>query len=384
MKTWVNSDAICNSMKKYLKKNFKGTGHVLGSGDPSTEERAPTNQQALLEKLEAKKPKKPPPKVSLTEHLRRCEESRRNAPLQFCQDVPTPVKEEDDVEEDMNLQISILISNPELSDGAVGLLRRVLRNLILSPNEVKYQKLKTTNAKVQEGLVRVPGAVEFLALCGFVEKEEQLVYEGASSMELPRKGLTLLNQHFPEEVKQANKPEVQRPETPPAVDVPKRERRTQLLLMKPAADTTVPDWFFERTGAEIKHEYFSMIRRREQDETFMSRDQREKLKQPAVQYEYAVVRVRLPEGVLLQGEFDAAEGIIRIHEWIAEQLRDMTRPFEIVLPSRARLGLKGTVSDSQLMPASLLSFHWADGQGMTTQEPTVRDELVTSAIIDWE
>lgn len=293
------------------------------------------------------------------------------------------VEEEDTVEEDLKLQISVLLSNPDVSGGAVGLLRRILRNVILNPMEMKYQKLNLGNPKVQEGLVQVPGALEFVCLCGFVEKDEQLVYEGASSMELPKKGLTLLNIHFPEEIKKKETTEQTDSETPPSVEVPKRERRTQLLLMKPT-EATVPDWFFDRTGAEIKAEYFSMVKKREQDEKFMTREQREQLKKPARQYEYAVIRIRLPEGVLLQGEFDAAESVVRIHEWITEQLRDATRPFDLYLASTQRIGLKGTVQQAQLMPASLFSFRWTDGQGMVTQEPTVKDELVTSAIIDWE
>jgi hypothetical protein len=45
----------------------------------------------------------------------------------------------------------------------------------------------------------------------------------------------------------------------PGVSVP---RETQVLL--PAApDTEVPDWFFERTGAELKAEYTAMVRRRQ-------------------------------------------------------------------------------------------------------------------------
>ena len=255
----------------------------------------------------------------------------------------------------------------------------------MSPREKKYQTLNLSNAKVQEGLVHIPGAMEFVCLCGFVSTDGQLVYKGTKDMEMPRYGLQVLAVHFPEPKAPSTieKPVEALPD-PPSDDVPRRERRTQVLLLKPT-ETVLPDWFFERTSAELKTEYFTMVQKRKHDQTFMTRERKEQLdKRTTTQYTFATVRVRLPEGVLLQGEFDAAESVVRIHEWIADQLRDASRPFEVFLPSRARLGVRGTVKRTELMPATLLSFHWSDGLGITSYEPTIKDELLTTAVVDWE
>lgn len=322
---------------------------------------------------------------------------RRNAPLQFSQDVPTQsmlqktafssfwerlVQEEiveDEVfdEEGLTVQICVLKSNEASGLTAVALLKKILRNLIQNPSEPKVRKLNLTNAKVQEGIVNVPGAMEVLDVCGFKLKEEQLVYEAALTMKLPKNALLLLNRYFPEPKPQS---ESLQPEPLP---IPKRERKTQLVLMKPTV-VELPDWFFERATLEIKAEYASMMKKKAQDETLMTRAQRERLKEPTKQFSFATIRVRLPEGVMLQGEFNAEEPAIRIHEWLTEHLRDPTRPFELYLPSRAILGIKRTVKQLELMPAALLSFHWPDGLGMVTEEPTVSDELVAAAVVDWE
>ena len=320
--------------------------------------------------------------MSLTEHLKKLETDRKNAPLQFCQEIPEKPKADD---AEFEVQVSVLLSNEEDSSPALTLIRRILRNLIMSPREKKYQTLNLSNAKVQEGLVRIPGAMEFVCLCGFVSTDGQLVYKGTRDMEMPRHGLQVLAVHFPEPtVPSANETSNEALPNPPSDDVPHRERRTQVLLLKPT-EVVLPEWFFERTSAELKAEYFTMARKREKDQTFMTREQREQLNRGSTaQHTYAIVRVRLPEGVLLQGEFDAAESIVRIHEWIADQLRDASRPFEVFLPSRERLGVKGTVKRTQLMPATLLSFHWSDGLGIISYEPTIKDELLTTAAVDWE
>jgi len=260
----------------------------------------------------------------------------------------------------------------------------VLRNIIANPTDEKFQKLKLSNPKVKEGLVSINGAVDFLCSCGFAQIEDQLVYEGHLSMKLPKTGLSLLNKYSPE-IRQTPNPDVPKTEVPvDDSEVPRRERNTQVLLLKPT-EVDLPDWFFDRTSADVKAEYFAAKKQKEIDETFMTRAQRERLKgtDQKKTYTFAVIRVRMPEGILLQGEFDGGESVFRIREWILEQLRDEWRPFEILLPTRKKLGMSGTIKKHEMMPATLLSFTWSDGLGLTAREPSIKDELISNAVLDW-
>ena len=65
----------------------------------------------------------------------------------------------------------------------------------------------------------------------------------------------------------------------------------------------MPDWVFQQSAAELKAAFMKAKKRREMDSMLMTRAYREKLAGGKTQkgtYIYAVIRVRLPEGLLLQ------------------------------------------------------------------------------------
>lgn len=68
----------------------------------------------------------------------------------------------------------------------------------------------------------------------------------------------------------------------------------------------MPDWVFQQSAREMKEAFVKAKKRREQDSMLMTRAYREKLAGGRTQkgtYIYAVIRVRLPEGLLLQVAF---------------------------------------------------------------------------------
>ncbi len=55
-----------------------------------------------------------------------------------------------------------------------------------------------------------------------------------------------------------------------------------LQVVLPAApDVSVPDWFFERTGVEVKAQWLAALRRREEQSQFVTRAMRERAAGPA-------------------------------------------------------------------------------------------------------
>lgn len=135
------------------------------------------------------------------------------------------------------------------------------------------------------------------------------------------------------------------------------DRPTQVII--PAApDTQVPDWFFDRTSADVKLEYKSTVLRRQRGEVLMTRAMREQQASKAgkPKYSHATLRVRFPEGVLLQADFGANEALSAIHEWLSACLCSPALEYELVLPSRKHLPMQGRVRDQDLMPACLLNF----------------------------
>jgi len=63
----------------------------------------------------------------------------------------------------------------------------------------------------------------------------------------------------------------------------------------------------------------------------MTRAMQEKLTAGrAVNYVSCLVRVRLPEGLLLQGHFKAGEGVAAVFDWISDCMADPSATYELV------------------------------------------------------
>lgn len=53
------------------------------------------------------------------------------------------------------------------------------------------------------------------------------------------------------------------------------------MVLPAAPDVSVPDWFFERTGVEVKAQWLAALRRREEQSQLMTRAMRERAAGPA-------------------------------------------------------------------------------------------------------
>jgi hypothetical protein len=173
--------------------------------------------------------------------------------------------------------------------------------------EAKVRHIRLGNDKIRSAVVDVSGALDFLTAVGFQVHAAEATAAAASGstsssaaaaaasddggfavflddkdLSLVEEGLLQLQQAALEQqtAHQHTSPQQQvTSSAPPATLTASRgaassaaaaagvsgvsgPRVTQVLL--PAApDTAVPDWFFERTGAELKAEYTTMVRRRQ-------------------------------------------------------------------------------------------------------------------------
>uniref|UniRef100_A0A7S3R9T9 UBX domain-containing protein n=2 Tax=Dunaliella tertiolecta TaxID=3047 RepID=A0A7S3R9T9_DUNTE len=70
------------------------------------------------------------------------------------------------------------------------------------------------------------------------------------------------------------------------------------------------------------------------------------------------LRVRFPEGVVLQGVFGVKEPCSCVHAWVAQALRFPGSYFELIAPSRQPLPMGGTsIRDvPDIVPSAVLNF----------------------------
>ncbi|KAF8072692.1 PUX2 [Scenedesmus sp. PABB004] len=321
-------------------------------------------------------------------------------------------------------QLALVAAQPApAAAGAMRVLDKLLANLAAAPGEARFRQLRLANPTIAGALVPVPGGLGFLAAAGFEVHHHDLGAQGGGGDDgfaaflddsaLPRvhEALAQLRRARPaalaaEREQAAPAEQERRPaqaregaqlapggaapagaaaaaaaaEAVPAA--PRVERDTQVLL--PATpDTEVPDWFFERTGAEVKAEFMDALRRRKAGEVFASRAWQAARRAGGPPPTAATLRARFPEGVCLQGIFHVREPLSSVHDWLRASLREPGAPYELVGPDRRPLGTAGSVGDAGLAPASLLNWRPLGQQRPAgAAVPALRDELLARARAD--
>jgi hypothetical protein len=70
---------------------------------------------------------------------------------------------------------------PDQAAETLEVLEKLTRNVVRSPKELKFRKIRLTNKKIMETITEVEGAVDILRAMGWVDGED----EGAPVLELP-------------------------------------------------------------------------------------------------------------------------------------------------------------------------------------------------------
>lgn len=170
-----------------------------------------------------------------------------------------------------------------------------------------------------------------------------------------------------------------------------RPRKTRVAAPS-RPETSVPSWFFERTGREVLQALRSDAARREQERTLMTRAMRERLasgrrdpeaeRRAEARARFALVRVRLPEGLLLEGEFNAREPVAAVRAWISDCLSDPLSTYDLIGPDRRPVGGPGarqTVAGAGLVPSAVLNLRWVgDSVREMSQRISLRVELLNA------
>ncbi|KAJ0032284.1 hypothetical protein NQD34_002365 [Periophthalmus magnuspinnatus] len=237
---------------------------------------------------------------------------------------------------------------------AVDIISKYVDNICKNPSEEKYRKIKLSNKVFQEKVRCVEGSREFLEALGFIST--MLPVEGQEEEE----EFLVLPEQSPDdlELMKERRDRLQRGEPVRAV----LDRQPQAL--RPSLNAQrfeLPPEFYNLSAEELKKEQqqrsdlvekHSMLRTkamREKDE------QRERRK-----YNYTLLRIRLPDGNLLQGTFYAWDRLITLYSFVRESLVDGWQPFELIAPGGQKLQESEEVAlaECNLVPAALLTFTW--------------------------
>jgi len=266
---------------------------------------------------------------------------------------------EDEPEMTSALMIHTLNKNKEKVKVCIDTLMKYLDNIINNPTEEKFWKIRQSNKAFQERVACVQGTEEFLHAAGFALKS--LPFEDGQAMfyvfdaELA-KDLDRL-QSCKDVLLQA---EAIRPELDRDVKV--------FHPSNSAAKFDIPDEFYSISPEELKKE---QQRREEASEklgmlrtkAMRERDEQRELRK----YRYTLIRVRFPDGVMLQGVFRATESMNHVCDFVRECLQNDWIPFHLSTATGHKLEEgSGSLVELGLAPASVLNFAW---------DPTVVKEV---------
>ena len=258
---------------------------------------------------------------------------------------------EDEPELTSALMIYTLNKNREKINTCIETLNKYLDNIINNPTEEKFWKIRQSNKAFQERVACMKGTEEFLLAAGFSLKS--LPYEDAEAMfyvfdaELAQDNERL--QNMKDVLLQAEpiKPELDR----------------DIKVFHPsnsASKFSIPDEFYTISPEELKKE---QQRREEATEklgmlrtkAMRERDEQRELRK----YRYTLIRVRFPDGVILQGVFRANESIKNVFGFVRENLQNNWIPFHLASSTGSKLDeAEATLAELGLAPATLLNFSW--------------------------
>ncbi|XP_063811406.1 UBX domain-containing protein 6-like [Pseudophryne corroboree] len=150
----------------------------------------------------------------------------------------------------------------------------------------------------------------------------------------------------------------------------------------------LPDDFYNLTAEEIKREQQLRKEKLERGSVLRTKVMREREEQREVKkYKYTVLRIRFPDGYILQGIFYARERLSVLFDFVHQQLQNDWLPYELIAPCGQKLeDEQMAFSDCGLVPSALLTFRWdaavmadVEAAGGHKAESVLKQELLSSA-----
>uniref|UniRef100_A0A8C2JTU1 UBX domain-containing protein 6 n=1 Tax=Cyprinus carpio TaxID=7962 RepID=A0A8C2JTU1_CYPCA len=251
------------------------------------------------------------------------------------------------------MMIHTFNKDKEKVKAALDIISKYVENICKNPTEEKYRKIKLSNKVFQEKVSVIEGSREYLQALGF--ESTTLLVDGEDRSEeflvLPAQESEALEQ-LKVHLERLQKGEPVRA---------KLDRQTQVFRpSKHATHFELPPDFYNLTAEELKREQQLKSEIVERNTMLRTKAMREKDEQrERRKYNYALLRVRLPDENILQGTFLAWERVAALYQFVRDSLENGWQPFELMAPGGQKLKEEElALNECNLAPAALLTFSW--------------------------
>ncbi|XP_047633422.1 UBX domain-containing protein 6 isoform X3 [Phacochoerus africanus] len=236
----------------------------------------------------------------------------------------------------------------------VDTIAKYLDNIHLHPEEEKYRKIKLQNKVFQERINCLEGTHEFFEAIGF-----QKALLPVPDQEGPEEFYVLSEEALAQlQSLERHKEQLLHAEPVRAT----LARQCRVFRPSPlASQFDLPADFFNLTAEEIKREQRLRSEAVERLSVLRTKAMREREEQREMRkYTYTVLRVRFPDGCLLQGTFYARERVAALYGFVREALQNDWLPFELLASGGQKLSEDENLAFNEcgLVPSALLTFSW--------------------------
>ncbi|NWI56425.1 UBXN6 protein, partial [Calyptomena viridis] len=263
-------------------------------------------------------------------------------------------------------------------------MAKYLDNIYLHPEEEKYRKIKLQNKVFQERISCLEGTHRFFQAVGFEAKSLPVPGQGKEFPGPEEEQYYVLKEEMLSRLEELKDSKEQLLSSEPL----RARLDRQLRVFQPspeAARFELPNDFYNLTAEEIKREQRLRTEAVEKASMLRTRAMREKEEQREMRkYNYTLLRVRFPDGYILQGTFYARESVSELYSFVRGALRDDWLPFELLGPGGLKLTDENLAfNECGLVPSALLSLCWdaavmADIEAAGEEQPRspLRPELL--------
>nr|CAB3267481.1 UBX domain-containing protein 6-like [Phallusia mammillata] len=244
------------------------------------------------------------------------------------------------------LMIKMLNKNPDKIEAATATINKYLSNVMAHPDEEKYRKIRKNNRVFSEKVSSVEGCEEFLEACGFkrsLDGTDDEIYFVLNEVNV--------------EVLKSNLEQLDKIE-PPTIRIHRDAKVLQFSSQSTFED--VPENFFSLTSEEIKAEQQHRSQELELSKQLRTQAMRNENK-TKTNFKYSCMRVKFPNGTILQGTFEADETISNLTEFVRENINVDWAVFTL----RSATGKivddeTQSLRQANLVPSAILNLAWND------------------------
>lgn len=255
------------------------------------------------------------------------------------------------MEHEKGLSACLIVYNcnpKEKYEPCVETLIKCLENIQNNPNEEKYKKIRMNNKMFCDKIKICEGALDLLHAAGFAEitiDEEPYLIWSEENMETETTLLSLIDALKCSE--------------PFHLEL---DRNIQVLLPSQVRRTNLPDDFYRISPEEIKREQQRRTQAMEEAQILKTKAMREKEELRVInRYKFTLIRVRFPNGVLLQGTFNVYEKLSQVYEFVESCLMHEASEFVLISSTEQRFteaDFDKSLYDLKLVPTILFNFNY--------------------------